>query len=81
MQSVTGGSATRNQLEFSNREAIGEVMVKLSTRGTYSWSIKTLVMADDRPETVGNRLAAMDYQLQKTFPNYAKKSASKWQGM
>jgi hypothetical protein len=60
---------------------MGEVQVKLNSKGVYSWSIKTVVTDGDTELDVCTRLELMDHQLRQTFPGFAKKGSSKWQPM
>lgn len=64
-----------------DQNILGEVQVKLNSKGVYCWSIKTLVTDGDSNTSVCNRLVTMDAKLKQAFPNYAQKGSSRWQGM
>jgi hypothetical protein len=62
-------------------EFLGEVQVKLTPKGAYTWSVKTMILEGDTPDEVVNRLQVLDYKLKNTFPNYVRGGSTRFEGV
>lgn len=56
---------------------VPEITVKLTTKGTYVWSITVPRDPDYPPESWVSAIKSLDMQLKDVFPSYAKPGTGK----
>ena len=63
-------------LKLEGQEGEG-VQLRLNLKGIYTWTINVAIKEGDTPGSITGRLDSINIELEKTFPNHARKGTGR----